>query len=177
LTLPKKSSSWNLSSQGVIHRDIKPNNLIRRKQDNKLVLLDFGAVAVRKPSQSQLRTARSPSPLVLWLYAYRGKAQATSNSDIYALGIIGIQAPTKMVRCNCNSRRLQHGRAYLAALGACQPWIGDGADNDGKSATKDCYQSAKETSIAASVHWHILRSIPKHSRIPIAESSNSLHRC
>lgn len=28
----------------VIHRDINPNNIIRRKHDNKLVLIDFGAV-------------------------------------------------------------------------------------------------------------------------------------
>ncbi|GAB4178605.1 MAG: hypothetical protein Fur006_11210 [Coleofasciculaceae cyanobacterium] len=30
--------------QGVIHRDIKPANLIRRQQDDKIVLIDFGAV-------------------------------------------------------------------------------------------------------------------------------------
>jgi len=30
---------------GVIHRDIKPANIIRRKIDNRLVLIDFGAVS------------------------------------------------------------------------------------------------------------------------------------
>ncbi|HEY9651402.1 MAG TPA: protein kinase, partial [Coleofasciculaceae cyanobacterium] len=30
--------------QQVIHRDIKPPNLIRRKSDGKIVLIDFGAV-------------------------------------------------------------------------------------------------------------------------------------
>ncbi|MGB3402597.1 MAG: serine/threonine-protein kinase [Microcoleaceae cyanobacterium] len=30
--------------QGVIHRDIKPANILRRRQDNHLVLIDFGAV-------------------------------------------------------------------------------------------------------------------------------------
>ncbi|MBE9186037.1 pentapeptide repeat-containing protein [Microcoleus sp. LEGE 07076] len=33
-----------IHSQGVIHRDIKPANIIRRTQDNHLVLIDFGAV-------------------------------------------------------------------------------------------------------------------------------------
>ncbi|MCW6053086.1 serine/threonine-protein kinase [Microcoleus sp. A2-C5] len=33
-----------IHSQGVIHRDIKPANIIRRSQDNHLVLIDFGAV-------------------------------------------------------------------------------------------------------------------------------------
>jgi serine/threonine protein kinase, bacterial len=31
-------------SKEIIHRDIKPANIIRRDQDNKLVLIDFGAV-------------------------------------------------------------------------------------------------------------------------------------
>ncbi|BAY22779.1 serine/threonine protein kinase [Calothrix sp. NIES-2100] len=30
--------------QNVIHRDIKPQNLMRRKTDGKIVLIDFGAV-------------------------------------------------------------------------------------------------------------------------------------
>ena len=29
---------------GLIHRDVKPSNIIRRSQDNCLVLIDFGAV-------------------------------------------------------------------------------------------------------------------------------------
>lgn len=33
-----------IHAQGVIHRDIKPDNIIRRGSDGKLVLIDFGAV-------------------------------------------------------------------------------------------------------------------------------------
>jgi len=31
-----------IHKQGVIHRDIKPGNIIRREQDGRAVLIDFG---------------------------------------------------------------------------------------------------------------------------------------
>jgi len=31
-------------SHGLIHRDVKPSNLIRRQQDGRLFLIDFGSV-------------------------------------------------------------------------------------------------------------------------------------
>lgn len=45
-----------IHSQQVIHRDIKPNNLIRRSEDGRLVLIDFGAVKnqVSKTYSSQI---------------------------------------------------------------------------------------------------------------------------
>jgi len=33
--------SWNLFTYGLIHRDVKPSNLIRRQQDGRLFLIDF----------------------------------------------------------------------------------------------------------------------------------------
>ena len=85
-------------SHGVIHRDIKPNNLIRRQQDNKLVLIDFGAV-------KQIRTPKNGSKLLLshrtvsigtqgYMPTEQVRGKPRLNSDIYALGMIGIQALT-----------------------------------------------------------------------------------
>ena len=87
-------------SYKVIHRDIKPNNLIRRDRDDRLVLIDFGAVKkIRNPGTS-LQTSHSPLTISIGTEGYmpteqvRGKPRF--NSDIYALGIIAIQAATGM---------------------------------------------------------------------------------
>jgi serine/threonine-protein kinase len=73
----------------VIHRNINPQNLIRRDTDGKLVLSNFGAVKRINTRQGRTFTGSS---------AYIPPEQAMGFpelcSDIYAVGIIGIQALT-----------------------------------------------------------------------------------
>ena len=85
-------------SYGVIHRDIKPSNLIRRQQDDRLVLIDFGAVKQVSAPGIGNNFLFSQKTIAIGTKGYmpteqmRGKPRL--NSDIYALGMIGIQALT-----------------------------------------------------------------------------------
>ena len=83
-------------SQNVIHRDIKPNNIIRRRSDGKLVLIDFGAVK----EISQLTEAEQSTGFTVGIgtQGYMPNEQCAGNprfsSDVYAVGMTGIQALT-----------------------------------------------------------------------------------
>ncbi len=83
--------------QGIIHCDIKPSNLIRRSEDQKLILIDFGACSFS--GQATIRTSASNHPeFALGTPGYMPPEQAAGlpqfNSDLYALGMMVIQILT-----------------------------------------------------------------------------------
>jgi WD40 repeat protein len=85
--------------QNVIHRDIKPQNLIRRKEDGKIVLIDFGAV---KQITTQIITSegvgQTGATIAIGTPGYMPNEQQVGkprfSSDIYAVGTVAIQALT-----------------------------------------------------------------------------------
>ena len=84
-----------LHDHKVIHRDIKPGNIMRRHLDNKIVLIDFGAV---KQIQPQEQMDKEGNTVAIGTRGYAPPEQYAGHpnfsSDIYALGMIGIQALT-----------------------------------------------------------------------------------
>jgi serine/threonine-protein kinase len=84
----------------VIHRDIKPPNLIRRKSDGKVVLIDFGAV---KQISTQVVTGEGVTKMTVgigtagYMPSEQSRGSPRLSSDVYAVGMIGIQALTGLL--------------------------------------------------------------------------------
>ena len=82
----------------VIHRDIKPDNIIRRNIDNKLVLIDFGCLKQVGDTQLTTQGGKVLSTMAVGTQGYIAPEQLQGRafpcSDLYALGMIGIQALT-----------------------------------------------------------------------------------
>jgi serine/threonine protein kinase len=86
----------SVHQQNIIHRDIKPSNLMRRDSDNRIVLIDFGAV---KEVGSQLKYSQGqPQTVPIGSDGYMPPEQENGHpklcSDIYAVGMTAIQALT-----------------------------------------------------------------------------------
>ncbi len=74
-----------IHSRGIIHRNLKPANIIRREYDGKLILTDFGT-----PQEAVSNIVASSEYMPI--EQIHGNPQF--NSDIYSLGIIAIEALT-----------------------------------------------------------------------------------
>lgn len=82
-------------SHNVIHRDVNPNNIIRRQEDGKLVLIDFGTV---KQITTQVISGENNYTVAIGTPGYLPSEQANGypklSSDVYGVGMIGIYALT-----------------------------------------------------------------------------------
>lgn len=82
-------------SQGFIHCDIKPENLIRRSSDGKLVLIDFGSIQpIDFSIDTELLISQIPVSSLGYIPPEQFLGQTQPNSDIYALGMIALQGLT-----------------------------------------------------------------------------------
>lgn len=83
--------------QNVIHRDIKPANLLYRK-DDRIVLIDFGAVKQVNTALADPERGTTNLTVSVGTQGYMPSEQLSGqprfSSDIYAVGMVAIQALT-----------------------------------------------------------------------------------
>lgn len=86
-----------IHSKNIIHRDIKTQNLMRRKSDGKIVLIDFGTVKEISKLKANPQEQTNAS-VVIGTYGYMPSEQLNGYpklcSDVYAVGMLGIYALT-----------------------------------------------------------------------------------
>jgi WD40 repeat protein len=70
---------------GFIHRDLKPDNIIRRTDNRKLYLVDFGAAKVNATARSQIPGTTIGTPE--FMSPEQGWGRAFPSSDLYSLGV------------------------------------------------------------------------------------------
>lgn len=130
-----------IHSKGIIHRDIKPDNLIRRHGDRQLVLVDFGTV--KKVLQEQ--TSIEGLTVVVGTKGYMPMEQATGKplpiSDLYALGTIGIQALTQVEPLELKE---ENGELIWQHLAKVDPRLAEILTKMTRYHSQDRYQSARE---------------------------------
>ncbi len=102
-----------IHSQQIIHRDIKPQNIIRRQRDGELFLVDFGAAKV------VTETTLDKTGTIIGSAAYTAPEQlqgkAVFASDFYSLGVTCIHLLTQVHPFNLfdSGEYLWNWRDYL----------------------------------------------------------------
>ncbi|WGV27806.1 protein kinase domain-containing protein [Halotia branconii] len=130
----------------VIHRDIKPPNLIRRQSDGQIVLIDFGAVKqigtrVLSPQGQTRMTVCIGTPG--YMPSEQSQGCPKLSSDIYAVGLICIQALTGLMPDHLKEDP-QTAEIIWRDLVSVDPELGDVLDKMVRYDFRQRYQSAAE---------------------------------
>jgi serine/threonine-protein kinase len=128
----------------IIHRDIKPGNLLVQTVSNRITVLDFGAVkAVGVPSGTRIGAEGYAAP-------EQAQGRPVTQSDLYAIGpslifLITGENPSRLYK-----KTSQGYRFVLDGYPDIAPSLRQVIDRVTQTRASDRYQTAKELSQALS---------------------------
>ncbi|NEQ64235.1 MAG: protein kinase, partial [Symploca sp. SIO2D2] len=135
----------------VIHRDIKPPNIIHRRSDGKPVLIDFGVAKLL--SATALQRTGTTVGTVEYMAPEQIKGKAFPASDLYSLGVSCIHLLTGIAPSDMFD--IMHNRwvwrDHLPAGKVVSDRLGDILDKLLENAISERYQSANEVLQAINV--------------------------
>lgn len=174
-----------LHENEVIHRDIKPANIIRRDVDNKLVLIDFGAVKDQVQTALIAPTSTGQTAFTSFAIGTPGFApqEQMALRPVYASDIYAVGATCLYLLTGKSPKYLQYDPMTTELIWRPQVYITDSfAEVLGKMLTasvRDRYQSADEVLRALDVESHLdtlsegLVSQPKGGSAPSRDDTQS----
>lgn len=137
-----------IHEKGVIHRDIKPGNIMRRK-DGKLMLIDFGVS--KQATGTGSRTGGTTVGTAGFTPLEQMRGQAYPASDLYSLGVTCVCLLTRYFPSTDSFEEVYDSqeccwrwREYLPKGTTISPQLGQILDKLLQDLPKHRYQSAEE---------------------------------
>ena len=154
-----------IHSHRVVHGDIKPSNLIRRRRDGRVFLIDFGVACLLPEAQSSANPEYEATSLAMGTPGYMPEEQhqgmSQFNSDLYSLGILIIHLLTRVHPRQFQQNPISGNLDWQPHLGkqTLEPKLIEILDRLVQPQCRDRYQQASE--VLAD-----LKTLPKPKYLP-----------